>query len=616
MKKPDMRNQDKKWSPKYLYRKYYRNRFFNKIFLIYILITIISSFILFIILTKNLTTIKYDQAMDSSVQILETVDSFMEGKLFGEKSVHQKLIRDNEYWRAVTDFLNDPKSGYYTENLQDIRQSFIQMIYAIDMQFGDMFLYGSRSGKIMQFGNTQDSIEYSSFEKIIKEKENLTKSKRYLFSSRKENSTSNTFSLFILDTIRDPNNFINKIGNMAISFNVKNIRLSYQRFDKYKKGNIYVLDDMGKLLFDSSAAYNEGDSLPFYGLKEKQEGRIREKNFIYNSFYNSEGGYYIVNAIPMTSIMSDVKVLQQSIFRVMMIVLIMAVVLNYLSTKLFSNRVKAIKGIMEQVKHGKLTDFGNGRKYDDEVGYIHTELIEMCAVLDNHIKKEYIYQLRQKEMELYALQAQIDPHFLYNSLEAIRMNLYLKGEDEASQMIRILSEMFRNIMKKDVVVTNAEEINYVKSYLQLYRFRLGSRMEYEFDISEEIYRYATIKHILQPIIENALVHGIQDTGTKECPSKILISAFKKDEDIYFTVQDDGRGISADRLAAMRCNLEKEELFQESIGIYNVNSRLKIVYGQDYKIEVYSEEHVSTKVILRIKAMKKKELKEYVQGIDC
>ena len=84
----------------------------------------------------------------------------------------------------------------------------------------------------------------------------------------------------------------------------------------------------------------------------------------------------------------------------------------------------------------------------------------MCSSLDDHIQKEYVYQLKQKEMELYALQAQVDPHFLYNTLESIRMSLYMKGETEASKMIRILSDMFRNIMKKDVAVSNREEINY------------------------------------------------------------------------------------------------------------------------------------------------------------
>ena len=96
---------------------------------------------------------------------------------------------------------------------------------------------------------------------------------------------------------------------------------------------------------------------------------------------------------------------------------------------------------MEQVKTGHLTSFQIQPNSDDEIGYIYSELIKMCSSLDDHIQKEYVYQLKQKEMELYALQAQVDPHFLYNTLESIRMSLYMKGETEASKMIRILSEM-------------------------------------------------------------------------------------------------------------------------------------------------------------------------------
>lgn len=122
----------------------------------------------------------------------------------------------------------------------------------------------------------------------------------------------------------------------------------------------------------------------------------------------------------------------------------------------------------------------------------------MGEELKNHIDKEYVYQLQQKEMELYALQTQINPHFLYNSLESIRMYLYMVGEEKGSHMIELLSDLFRNIMKKGAVVTFREEIRYLQSYLEFHRFRMGNRMNYEIDIPDEVYRYAAIRHILLP----------------------------------------------------------------------------------------------------------------------
>lgn len=264
------------------------------------------------------------------------------------------------------------------------------------------------------------------------------------------------------------------------------------------------------------------------------------------------------------------------------------------------------------MRGGNFTDFPAVTGPEDEIGVIHRELIRMGEELKNHIDKEYVYQLQQKEMELYALQTQINPHFLYNSLESIRMYLYMVGEEKGSHMIELLSDLFRNIMKKGAVVTFREEIRYLQSYLEFHRFRMGNRMNYEIDIPDEVYRYAAIRHILQPTVENALVHGIEEKNGKET-SVIRISARVKEGDILVYIQDDGAGITEERLKEIRAKLQEPGIFQDSIGIYNVNSRLRIVYGEKYGLNIDSRENEGTQVILRMKAMRKKELENYVQN---
>jgi len=586
----------------------------------YLLITVVSSVFLFYILSENLLTIKYDQTLDMSNQVLTTVDSYLKSKISGEKSIHKKLLQDTSNWNRLLSYLGDEDNGsYYEDYHQQVRRTVTTTAYSIDIQFVGIFFYGSQGGNSVQIGTSSDLEDYNFFLDRVRVgfddmKNNDLNSK--LVSGRKPDNASQMFSLFIFDSINDPQDFTQEIGTMAVSFNAMNIRQSYRDFDKHIKGMIYVLDEAGGLLFDSSASYQVEEVFPLARLSAGGEHTATVNNVIYNSVYNEAAGYYIINAIPMNAIREDVRLLQISIFRVMAVVLLMALLVNYGSTKFFSKRIKVIKETMEQVKSGKLTNFKIRKHYDDEVGFIFTELIEMCAVLDNHIKREYIYQLRQKEMELYALQAQINPHFLYNTLEAIRMNLYVKGEMQASNMIYILSEMFRNMMKEEVVITTREEIRYVNSYLELYKFRLGARMRYELEIEDEIYEYATLKHILQPVIENALVHGIRDSGSESEPAMIRITVCMQDGDIIFIVQDDGSGMTPECLSEIRENLKKEEMFQNSVGIYNVNNRLKIVYGSDYQIQMESKEQEGTKVILRIKAMTKKELESYVRSVDC
>lgn len=606
------------------FRRFIKNSFFNKIFLVYLAITLVSSIILFLTLTQNLMSVKYDQALVMSDQILATVDTYLENKIANTKSIQQKLYRDGGTWQMITGELKSPSSEALSAyQRQEINNAVVQTYYSIDNDFNGIFLYGSAGGNILQFGSSQTASEYRFFQDYCRNTTAGGLTSLRLVSSRSPSHKANTFSLFLMDGVRNPDNFADEIGVFGIYFNAMNIQQSYYQYNRHLKGTIYIIDGDKKLLYDSSASYETMDSFPWEQLLENPGGSFRYRDTHYNVIRSSSGPWYIVNAFPMSAVKDDVRILQKNILSILLLIFILTFLLNYLSTKFFAKRIKPITDTMEQVKKGHLTSFRIQPGSDDEIGCIYSELIQMCVSLDEHIQKEYVYQLKQKEMELYALQAQIDPHFLYNTLESIRMNLYLKGENEACRMIQILSDMFRNIMKKDVVVSNREEINYARSYLELYQFRYGSRMQYEISIPEEIYRYATIKHILQPVIENALVHGIQDTGTDSSPSTISISAEKKDGDICFYVRDDGCGIPDDKLKEIRKKLEQNDIFQDSIGIYNVNNRLRIVYGNSYRLEINSrfrgsnsaEHDGGTEVILKIRAMKKKELEDYVQIID-
>lgn len=611
-----------------LYRKVIKNSFFNKIFLVYLAITFVSSIILFFTLTQSLISVKYDQALVMSDQILATVDTYLEKKIANVKSIQQKLYRDSSNWQMITEELKSPMAERLSAyQRQEVNNAVIQTYYSIDKDLNGIFLFGKREENMLQFGSSQSNAEYSFFLDYCRNHASDDFSSLQLVSSRNPSHTSNTFSLFLTDAVRNPDNFADCIGVSGIYFNAMNIQQSYYQYNRHLKGTIYIIDSSRNLLYDSSSSYLMQELFPWEKLMETADGNFRYQGINYNVVRSSSGPWYIVNAFPMSLVREDVKVLQKNILSILFLIFTLTFLLNYISTKFFAKRIKPITDTMEQVKTGHLTSFQIQPNSDDEIGYIYSELIKMCSSLDDHIQKEYVYQLKQKEMELYALQAQIDPHFLYNTLESIRMSLYMKGETEASKMIRILSDMFRNIMKKDVVVSNREEINYVRSYLELYQFRYGSRMKYEISIPDEIYRYATIKHILQPVIENALIHGIQETGTDEHPSAVSISAKKQGEDILFYIRDDGCGIPEDSLAEIRRKLEQGGLFQDSIGIYNVNNRLRIVYGSSYRLQIQSRlrsspssdgtggEDGGTLVTLRIRAMKKKELEEYVQTIN-
>lgn len=603
------------------YEKYYKKKFFSKIFFAYFLVTTVASLVLFAVLSENLKTIKQKESLDISSQVLSTVDDFIDNKINHAESIQQKLIFDRENWAWLTMQLNLPgpetDDPVKTEDeYRQINQTISRTAYSIDSQINGLYLYGMQSKRTMIFGNYQNNTDYRYLFHQLNAEDYGDGGGQKLLSGRQENDHTNSFSVFLSGSIQNPDNFSVKIGEIAMSFDSMNIRQSYRRFDDFIKGKLYILDGNGTLLFDSSASYQMDRGFPFGKIANLSSAKTESGEILYNSIYNPRGEYYIVNLIPEYSIAADVRTLQKSILQILLIVALVSILLTFLSTRYFSARLRVIKDTIETVSQGNLTHFKPQKKYDDEVGYIYSEFLSMCSALHEHIEIEYIYKLKQKEMELYTLQTQINPHFLYNSLESIRMNLYLKGETEASRMICILSEMFRNMTRKGSVVTIRDELNCVRSYLELNQFRFGKRLDYHIEVSEGINQYATMKYILQPIVENALVHGVIEKGTMEDPGKIRITARKEGTDIVFTVQDNGSGIKKEELAEIRRKLDQEDVFYNSVGLYNVNGRLKMIYGPDHKLVIDSREHSGTEVTVRIKAMRKEELESFVRSFDC
>lgn len=600
-----------------VWNKYFGKSFFRKIFLVNLAIILITQATIFALLTKNLVSIKYDQALLMSDQCLSTVNAFLKTKVKNAKSIHSRLYQQPEIWNLLIQELTGPGTNSLSAyQKEELNRGIVQTAYGIDTQFNGILLGSYADDTLYSFtmGNSNILTEKAAF-KTWMEKGGAEDETYKIFSSRRSGKTEGSFSLFLLSNVKSAD-FKEDIGCMGVYFNSMNIRQSYLEYEEYLKGNLYVLDKKGEILYDSSRNYEVDTEFPMEQILSSGKQTLSMGKNIYNVSHSGAGGYYVVNAFPMSEVWKDVKIPQRTMIFIFIMAFIAAVLFNYISTLFFAKRLKPITDTMKEIRKGNLTSFPLLKKYDDEVGYIYTELLRMCSSLDDHIQKEYVYKLQQKEMEMYALQAQINPHFLYNTLEAIRMKLYVKGETEVSKMIWIFSDLFRNIMKKDVILTNREEIAFLRSYLDLFQFRLGGRMKFVLDIEDEVYRYATIKHILQPIVENALVHGIEDAGTEEEPCTIIIQGRKEEQDIFFTISDDGCGIPEEKLKEIRQKLNKDEHFQESIGIYNVNSRLKIVYGPSYGLTVDSREGQGTQVTVRIKALKKKELEKYVQTINC
>lgn len=205
--------------------------------------------------------------------------------------------------------------------------------------------------------------------------------------------------------------------------------------------------------------------------------------------------------------------------------------------------------------------------------------------------------LRTKEVELYALQTQINPHFLFNVLNMIRGKLLISGDRENAKVIGLLAKSFRMMLKKDGrTIPLAEELEFVGTYLQIQQYRFGDKLSFDIDVPREMNAMPIPKLSIQPLVENTLSHGIELDAS---PSHIRITGEMLEGKQRIVVSDDGLGMTAERLEEVRRWLiDDDSLSQEAhIGLRNVHWRLRQLYGPEYGLEIDSEEGRGTRVTI-------------------
>ncbi|MCR5343732.1 MAG: sensor histidine kinase [Butyrivibrio sp.] len=215
--------------------------------------------------------------------------------------------------------------------------------------------------------------------------------------------------------------------------------------------------------------------------------------------------------------------------------------------------------------------------------------------IEKQVKSEQ-KQLRKAEFEL--LQAQINPHFLYNTLDAIVWSAEAGNQKQVVSMVGSLSDFFRSSLNKGKeIVTIREDLQHVRSYLEIQQIRYQDILSYEIDVPEEIFDYTIPKITVQPVVENALYHGIKN---KRGGGKIIVTGGDLGEYIQLTVKDDGIGMSQERLQKIRESLAMEKPEDNTIyGLYNINERIKLSFGEEYGIGIDSTEGVGTIVNIRL-----------------
>ncbi|MEF9959833.1 MAG: sensor histidine kinase [Niameybacter sp.] len=364
------------------------------------------------------------------------------------------------------------------------------------------------------------------------------------------------------------------------------VKESTEEFYPY---DIIVLDKDNQLIYASNdKLLAEVDGID---IRELKSNRMIQQNgvMVYGDTIDSYG-LKILFLFEGDLFIKEQARLQKSMMPMIILLVGFIVVTIYCFTRNFSKRVEGL------VQKFKLAEEGNFNVTEeiggnDEIALLDKQFNHMLRHIDKLIQKNYIQQLEKKASELRNLQLQINPHFLYNTLETISALAAVKGAFEICDLCEKLGDIFRYSLGKNYgeYVTIRQELKHTQNYIFIQKARFGEKFEVYYEVEEALMEHQILRFILQPIVENAIVHGLGTCATK---GKLTIFVGKEGTDIIIKVEDNGVGMTKERLALILEYINDNEVKLKnrtrSIGIRNVHQRIRLVCGNDYGINIQSE----------------------------
>ncbi|WP_179090131.1 sensor histidine kinase [Paenibacillus sp. FSL H8-0548] len=365
-----------------------------------------------------------------------------------------------------------------------------------------------------------------------------------------------------------------------------------------KTGQVIIVDGNDNILSSQNRdligknLHELGD----YSVIQKSEGAFTGKfdgrdNFI--AFHrSSQTGWKTMSFVPIAEMTPGMQDVYKSIFLYHSLWIVISIVLSLIITRTVATPIKKLIRAMRAVESG---NFGvqmnlTGNK---EVIILSGSFNKMTSRLKELISRVYEEELKEKNAQLRALQAQINPHFLYNTLDTIYWMLYVRGQEKIGDLIVALSNMLRySIGKNGPVVPLKVELDNLFNYTHILSTRFGERITFDFDIDESLLQTKTLKLMLQPILENAITHGLEPSGK---PGIIKIRVYRDDDQCLITISDNGIGISKEKLE----EYQERRQINHGLGIQNVDERLRLTFGEKYALTITSVEGEGTTILFRL-----------------
>lgn len=413
-----------------------------------------------------------------------------------------------------------------------------------------------------------------------------------------DGTTTNVISLIRI--INDINNISNQLGILLINIPEESLQELYNNSPLSKKEEFYIIDQNQNII-SSSNSNDLNNQIPSQIINEQI---LEEKQGYYNINYNNEEyllsyytldniNYTMLNLVPVEELLVENQIIQNITILSILISLLFAAAAIYLFNHSVLKPLDQINKVMHELKNENFNVRLNVSGHD-EIAVLGKTFNKMSEKLQNLMEQVYLEKIKQKEAELKALQAQIDPHFLYNTLDTIYWMSRMENSPETSNLIKALAKLFRlSLNKGEEFTTVAKEVEHLENYITIQKKRYEGLINFSITVNEELLDYRVVKLVLQPLVENAIYHGINQ---KDGKGNIEINIKKENGFLIYEVIDDGVGIDENEMQKLLNEVEENN---RGLGIKNVNDRIKLYFDEQCGLFFYNNQP-GTKVVVKQK----------------
>ena len=311
-------------------------------------------------------------------------------------------------------------------------------------------------------------------------------------------------------------------------------------------------------------------------------------------------GWKLIGVVPESVQETSINKFRYYIITTILILVMMLLQVNRFISRKISRPIRELDESVKAYEAGAMPDIYIGGSAEiRHLGYSVQKSYEQIEMLMKEIIQQ---QTERRKSELDALQSQINPHFLYNTLESITWMIEAQRNKEAVVMISELAKLLRvSLSRGKTIISIGDELQHGRSYMNIQRVRYKERFKVEFLIDEEIKNYCIVKLVIQPLLENAIYYGVGNMDEDD-DGQILVRGERKGEDIYISIEDNGMGMPEDIRDNILTDNSKVPKHGSGVGVINVHSRIRLMFGPEYGLEVYSELDEGTKVVIHIPAI--------------